>query len=469
LVAPDAFSDWQQTGGIMALKTLRRVLLIVCAGVVLVAMVAVMPARATPGALQVTVTPKVSAADAPLTIRVSGAQPGASVTLTVTSVDAVGIKWSSTSMYTASSAGTIDPATTEETAFYNGTDPMGPVDFMNAAPIASAKATIWPFGLPSPWFVSNTKAQPMYSWAECPLSQAQHGCTWSKPLSFTFTATSGQTHASVTVERGPVTPVTASFESVAATGFYGVFWQPPAGQDNHIGVVEFTGSSGGINNPVGAMLAMHGYPTLDLAYFGEPGLPQAAKGLSLEYFAKALRWLGTQPGVNARRLWVIGWSGGSEAAFLLGVHYPGLVHGVAALAPYQVVICAALTGQAWSLAGKLLPCTKQVMPYPTDNPAAVIPVAKIHGPVFVDCPEADSSGTCDQAKAVMAELAAAHDTYPHELLDYPAAAHGVGLLLPYYPGIAFLETAWQLAGDGAVANPLARADQWPKLLAFLRN
>ena len=114
-----------------------------------------------------------------------------------------------------------------------GTDPMGPVDFMNAPQVPSARATIWPFGLPSPWRVSSTKSQPMYSWAKCSLSlQAQHGWRWSKPLSFTFAATSGQAHASVTVQRGPATPVTASFESVAATGFYGVFWQPPASQDN---------------------------------------------------------------------------------------------------------------------------------------------------------------------------------------------------------------------------------------------
>ncbi len=78
----------------MGLRTLHRALLIVCAGLVLAAMVAVMPATATTGGLQLTVTPKVSAADAPLAIRVSGLQPGANVTLAVTSVDAKGVKWS---------------------------------------------------------------------------------------------------------------------------------------------------------------------------------------------------------------------------------------------------------------------------------------------------------------------------------------------------------------------------------------
>jgi len=59
----------------MGLRAVHRVFLIVCAGVVLAAMVAVMPATATTGGLQLKVTPKVSAADTPLTIRVTGLQP----------------------------------------------------------------------------------------------------------------------------------------------------------------------------------------------------------------------------------------------------------------------------------------------------------------------------------------------------------------------------------------------------------
>jgi dienelactone hydrolase len=464
----------------MGLRTLYRVLLIAGGGAVLAAMVAVMPATATAGGLRLTVSPRVSAADTPLTIRVSGAQPGAKVTLTVSSVDAAGIKWSSISTYTATSAGTVDPATSPENGVvvapppyeptdFVGTDPTGPVDFM-AAPLLSSKlAPIWPFGLMSPYGAPPS----WYWWAKCSRSlQGQHGCTWSKPLGFTFRARSGKAHASVTVQRGPALPVAASFESVAAKGFYGVFWQPPASGDNHVGVVEFGGSGGGIDIPVGAMLAARGYPTLDLAYFDEPGLPQAPKGLSLGYFAKALHWLGRQPGVDPRRLWVMGWSMGSEAALLLGAHYPSLVHGVVGLAPNDVADCSMGEGSpVWTFRGKPVPCTNQFNnTHPTDNPAAVIPVARIHGPVLLECGEQDTNwSSCAHSKAMMAELAAAHDTYPHELLDYPHAAHGLGMLLPYYPGIAAAEQFWGIGGDSVVANPLARANQWPKLLAFLRN
>jgi hypothetical protein len=223
------------------------------------------------------------------------------------------------------------------------------------------------------------------------------------------------------------------------------------------------------------MLASRGYPTLDLAYSGEPDIPATDQNIRLEYFARALRWLGSQPGVNPHRLWVTGLSLGSEAAFLVAVHYAGLVHGVAGFSPNDVADCLAdADSPVWTLGGKPVPCTSEVNdPHPTDNPAAVIPMANFHGPVFLDCGEADLVwSSCANARVVMAELASDHDSYPHELLSYPDAGHALGLLVPYCPGFARSESQFvggELAGTSDVANPLARASQWPKLLAFLRN
>jgi hypothetical protein len=67
----------------------------------------------------------------------------------------------------------------------------------------------------------------------------------------------------------------------------------------------------------------------------------------------------------------------------------------------------------------------------------------------------------------MNELAAAHDPYPHRLLDYPNAGHAVNALVPYYPGLVW--AAPELDGSTILADPLALADQWPKVLAFLEN
>jgi pimeloyl-ACP methyl ester carboxylesterase len=49
--------------------------------------------------------------------------------------------------------------------------------------------------------------------------------------------------------------------------------------------------------------------------------------------------LALQPGVDPARLVVAGLSRGSEAAQLLGVHYPKLVHAVVALVPSNQIFC----------------------------------------------------------------------------------------------------------------------------------
>ena len=65
-------------------------------------------------------------------------------------------------------------------------------------------------------------------------------------------------------------------ESIAATGFYGQFWAPPvaarAGRPcwNSAALRAGVFATGKL---IGAALAAAGYPTLDIAYFGEPGLP----------------------------------------------------------------------------------------------------------------------------------------------------------------------------------------------------
>jgi len=172
--------------------------------------------------------------------------------------------------------------------------------------------------------------------------------------------------------------------------------------------------------------------------------------------------------VSTRRgIAVLGISHGSEAAQLLGVYYPKLVHGVIASVPSNVALCSypGCTGPAWTLHGRALPYTSEFdIPTPTDDPAAVIPDQRIQGPVFLDCGEADQIWiSCPFAQAILSLLDAHHDRWTHVLYAYPGAGHFVGSLVPYEP----VAPAFARADPNYVADQEADALLWPHLLHFL--
>jgi len=105
---------------------------------------------------------------------------------------------------------------------------------------------------------------------------------------------------------------------------YGTLSLPSAGSPKRPGVLEVGGSEGGEScDTVGSMLAVHGFPNLCLAYFGEPGLPSQLSRIPLEYFAKAVTVLSRQSTVEASEVAVMGASRGGEAALLVGSYFPG--------------------------------------------------------------------------------------------------------------------------------------------------
>jgi len=251
-------------------------------------------------------------------------------------------------------------------------------------------------------------------------------------------------------------------------GFYGEFFEP-RGTRPAPGVLLFGGSEGGLAvTPEASLLAARGYPTLALAYFDEPGLPKDLARIPLEYFARALRWLAKQPGVDSTRLVAAGISRGSEAAQLLGVHYPRLVHAVVALVPSNTPGCGippytfgkpggGCLGPAWTVLGKAIPYSRFAAPYAT--PA--IQDERVNGPVFLDCGGQDALWpSCLMAQAIVARLRSHGFRHTVTLLAYPSAGHGVGALLPFDP-VHFP------TGGTVEADQRARAAAWPRLLAFL--
>jgi dienelactone hydrolase len=278
--------------------------------------------------------------------------------------------------------------------------------------------------------------------------------------------TSGRRVASSTFYRS--VPGSVAEEAVTTSGLYGRFYSPSIGRDNPTrklpAILALGGSEGGLpSGPLLTMLAARGYPTLSLAYFRAPGLPQTLENIPLEYFQRALLWLRAQPQVDPDRIVVLGVSFGSQAAQLLGVYYPNLVRAVVASVPSNVATCGIpCSGPAWTFEGRPVPYTRQFNdPSPNDNPEAVIPDEQIRGPLFLVCGGLDSAWvSCMYTRAIMSRLAARGHAYRDVSYAYPHAGHYVGNLLPYSP----------VAPRGLYFNQVdeqARAKVWPHLLSFL--
>jgi dienelactone hydrolase len=258
-------------------------------------------------------------------------------------------------------------------------------------------------------------------------------------------------------------------------GIYGNLYLPKHTAGRRPAVLVFGGSGGGLTTSfAAALLAAHGYPSLALAYFKVPGLPQSLHDIPLEYFTSALEVLRAQPGVDPDHVLVAGESRGGEAALLLGAYFPELVNGVVAGVPSSVVNPAPwpdASRPAWTLRGRPLPAvspSEYGRPDQTSNPRAVIPVERIRGPILLTCGELDGVWpSCGYVDAITARLRAHRFADPVTALRYREAGHLIGGLTAYYGSLT--DDALTSSGGTVAGTQAAQADAHAKLLALLAS
>lgn len=299
-----------------------------------------------------------------------------------------------------------------------------------------------------------------FLWSMRPTDPGSVICCFAAPIAgrntVTLSVTSqGRQLARTSLSRR-ITPasVRVRYLTVAHGGIYGYEFAP-AGDARRPGVLVFGGSEGGLGGVDAAgLLAAHGYPTLALAYFKEPGLPAALERVPLEYFARALRMLRRQPDVDPDHLVVMGTSRGGEAALLIASTFPRLVHGAIALVP-NVNIGSSPAGSAipaWTYRGQAL------------APGTPIPLGRIDGPIMAVGGGLDNVwDSPTYVQEIQQRLRDSHFRFSDTSLIYPQAGHDIGGPVPYLPQ-PIDQSFW---GGTAAGEAAAKADLWPRILHYL--
>jgi dienelactone hydrolase len=408
-------------GTLVRPKTLVRIGAVVAA-VLAVVLPAVVALRALDDDARVRIEPSDGLLDAPLRLQVDGIEDGSPLRLTLSATSGEEVRWEGTQTVTGERR-SID---------------LGPL-----------LASLRPTGRLAD--ARDVALMPPEDGLELRLEARQGG-------DVVGTATA--------MRRMAASEVSATQLTVAADGLAGRLWTPAQDDRRPVAVLSLGGSEGGYGSDwVERLVASHGYPVLQLAYFDAEGLPNELSEIPLEYFASALQRLRAENGVE--RVVVLGFSRGAELALILGSRFAGLVDGVVAYAPSSVVNPSLDCGPAWTLRGAPLPtvdCSEYGNASPS-NGEAVIAVERIDGPVMAVAGVSDSVWPAASYAAAIESRLEEHERSEVTVAVFPAAGHGVVAAIPYLPNAI---------GDADLpetrrADALARTETWPRLLALLER
>ena len=295
----------------------------------------------------------------------------------------------------------------------------------------------------------------------------------------------------------------AGVKEMPIAGFpHAVLYQPDDKKPRPV-VVILAGAEGGdqAGKRFGPLLARLGYAAVSLPYYspnwGEYGPPPEYKDLPgsfidirVDQLARLRETLAAMPAVDATRFGLFAGSKGSEFALIAASRYPW-ISAVVAYAPSDLVwegwglevVEAEGTRSSFSFDGKALP----FMPYrdfadgllqgsaadlraihengradhPGREAAARIEVEKYRGPLLLVAGDKDrlwNSGR--MARNIAASRTAAK--LETEALIYPEAGHDLA-------GGSAEPREDPRGGGTPEANASARADAWPKVVAFLKR
>lgn len=405
-------------------------------------------------------------------ITVTGAQPGAQVEISATTVRQ-GVRWASYAIFEADAQGQVNVATQDplEGSTYDTADAMGLI-WSQVPQVEGARQLFNQSVFDA--IVTNLS-----------VSSAGQGAT----------TTMTQRLAAEGVKR-----IELDEDGLVGTLFL------PDGPGPHPGIMVLNGSGGGINEPRAALYASHGYAALALGYFKTPGRPDYISNTHLEYFLQAMQWLRAKVALKNDFLAVSGQSRGGELALLLGSTFRNEVSAVMAYVPSAFVHSAqnaadpavGREGPTWLLDGKPLrhiwennryaswaPFDEGEPPYrhelamltALEDKEAIEParirVENINGPVVLLSATDDGSWPSSLYCQMIVDRLKAHQ-FPHavEWVDVQDAGHAI--LFPYVPTTQIVYShpvSKRVSTGGGVPAANAKADRlsWRAVLNTLNS
>jgi dienelactone hydrolase len=382
-------------------------------------------------------------------------------------------------------------------------DSRGRVDLTRMAPTGGAYAGVHAMGLF--WSLGrDSAAAPLTTGAvRTPNAVAPAPQPWELAAEL-----DGRVVATDTVWRRAVAPG-VKLVAVRERGLVGTLYVPADG-GRHPAVIVLNGSQGGISPPTQfpGGLASRGFVVFALGHFATEGLPDNLRGIPLEYFETALRWLSEQPAVDSTRIGLLGQSRGAELALLLGATYPA-VRAVVAYVPSHVVWPGTLVDStrapAWTIGGQPVPgmygretdsavarhagcptaptcraplTRHQFLALLDDSATAAraeIPVERTRGGILLISARDDGLWpSTPMADRIVARLRRHNFAYPIEHKAYAGAGHAIGRPYVATPDVAIarrhpITGRMVTPGGTPEGTALASEDSWRRVLAFLKR
>jgi dienelactone hydrolase len=378
-----------------------------------------------PNEMTISIEPAEAVYGTPISMTISGLEPGEDATLKASSIDGSGIIWVSTATFKADRNGAIDLSRQAPlSGDYNEPDVMGPLWSMKP---------------------SNSRNNDRV------FRKHAHGLT----VQFQSINSRGETTTAF-LKRYYQKPDEGLVQVMLdANGCKGFLFYPETGGP-FPGIILLSGSGGGMNTSLAKAFASNGFAALALAYFRYPGLPGYLEEIPLEYFLGAIEWMQNHKAVQKTNLGLVGHSKGGECALLLASLYNEFNAVVAYVPSAYVWKCVSPDVKScWSLAGKGLSFIStietqeevqqfyrgelsSIRKWFTDGLAAADPdliekatirVEKIKAPIFLASDTDDRTWPSSEfCETIVQRLKAHHFPYEYKHIRGEKAGHHV-----YYP------------------------------------